>query len=157
MEVETVRRKKVWERGLLILGLFVLLGFSTYWNSLDNSFHYDDETIVIYNRNIYSLKNLPRFFINPLMYTSDPNWATHYRPLVAASYSIDYAINKLKPLSYHVTNIAFHVGSAFLLFLIVKVMLGGISSFADKSPMGLRHRAFQIYSTGVIIFHISLL
>ncbi|MDI6795264.1 MAG: hypothetical protein QME81_20780, partial [bacterium] len=47
----------------------------------------------------------------------------HYRPLWSVSFAINYAIGGLNPVGYHLVNLAFHVGSAFMLFLIVQAML----------------------------------
>lgn len=114
-----------WKRDLLILCLFAVLGSAIYSNCFSNSFHYDDEAVVVYNRNIQSLKNIPDFFTNPEMISADPHITRHYRPLVVLSYAINYAMGGLNPVGYHVVNLVFHVGTAFLVFLIVKAMLGG--------------------------------
>ena len=121
-------------RDLLVLCLFVLVGMATYVNSLGNPFHYDDQHYIEDNRNIRTLENIPRFFTNPRTIAADPQKAGHYRPLVVTSYAINYALGGLNPVGYHLVNLAFHVGSAFLVFLIVQAMLGGMGNGGWAAP-----------------------
>jgi len=116
--MEWIRRWRY--RDLLVLCLFVLAGITIYVNSLGNPFHYDDQHYIEDNRNIRTLENIPRFFTNPRTIAADPQKAGHYRPLVVTSYAINYAIGGLNPMGYHLVNLAFHAGSAFLVFLIVQ-------------------------------------
>src|SRR3990170_3317871 len=120
--MEWIRRWRY--RDLLVLCLFVLVGIAIYENSLGNPFHYDDAVAVVKNNNIRTLKNIPLFFTDPRMATATrlPSQAGHYRPLVVMSYAINYALGGLNPVGYHLVNLAFHVGSAFLVFLILKAM-----------------------------------
>ncbi|MBI5192677.1 MAG: tetratricopeptide repeat protein [Nitrospirae bacterium] len=119
------------DKRYVIFIIFLLIGILTYWNSFGNSFHYDDEMVIVYNRNVTSLKNIPYFFINPKMMFSDLMPGGHYRPLVLTSYAVSYAFTQLNPVAYHLFNFFFHVGSAFLIFLIVKAMLGSIQQSDD--------------------------
>jgi len=113
-------KERTYQRDIIILCLFTILGIAVYWNSLDNSFQYDDQLYVTDNLNIRSLKNIPRFFTHPRMLASDPYQAGHYRPLVVTSYALNYAAGGLNPAGYHLTNLAFHIGSAFLIYLILR-------------------------------------
>ncbi len=118
----------------LVILILIFAGFGIYWNSLGNTFQYDDQLYVTENQNIRTLKNLPRFFTNPGLITSDPHQAGHYRPLVVASYAVNYAVSGLNPVAYHLTNLMFHIGAAFLVFLIVKAMLAsGSNGIRDTS------------------------
>ncbi|HKZ18432.1 MAG TPA: hypothetical protein VJ161_13305, partial [Geobacteraceae bacterium] len=117
MKMECGWIKKWSDSALMIMGLFILLGTGIYWNSFSNPFQYDDQTYVELNENIRTLKNIPEFFVNPRMLAANPYEAGHYRPLVVSSYAVNYAIGGLSPFGYHIGNLAFHVGSAFLVFL----------------------------------------
>ncbi|MBI5407207.1 MAG: hypothetical protein HZA18_05875, partial [Nitrospirae bacterium] len=77
------------------------------------------------NFHIKELKNIPRFFVDPRLSSSNPLHGGHYRPFVTTSYAINYAVGGLNPVGYHLVNLAFHVGTAFVIYLIVKAMLGG--------------------------------
>ncbi|MBI4715090.1 MAG: tetratricopeptide repeat protein, partial [Nitrospirae bacterium] len=63
------------------------------------------------------------FFETPRYSSFEKTFTAHYRPLVVSSYALNYAAGGLNPTGYHLVNLAFHAGSAFLVFLIVKAML----------------------------------
>jgi len=109
-------------KDLIIILLFTVIGAAIYWNSLGNSFHYDDELIVVYNRNIQTLKNLPYFFTSPGMLSADPHIVGHYRPLVVTSYAINYALGGLDTWGYHLVNLFLHIGTALLVYFAIKGM-----------------------------------
>lgn len=108
---------------VVVLLFFTVLGLLAYSNALDNPFEGDDLLYVTDNINIRSLKNIAGFFTKPRMLTADPSFAGHYRPLVVLSYALNYAMAGLSPVTYHLTNLIFHIGSAVLLFLILKSIL----------------------------------
>src|SRR3972149_8477778 len=104
--------------------LIVILSTLIYANSLSNSFQYDDQVYLEENINIRTTGILD-VFLHP-SYLFAPNTATgHYRPLVLLFHVINYRIHGLNPFGYHVVNLAFHIGSAMLLYLIIRAMLGG--------------------------------
>jgi len=117
---------QVLTRSGLVLLIFFLIGSVTYLNTLNNPFEYDDDVVVVKNVNIREIGNIPRFFFDPSLAANDPKIAGHYRPLVITSYAINYTLGGLSPVGYHLVNLAFHVGSAFLVFLIVSAMSGGM-------------------------------
>src|SRR3990172_8288413 len=74
------------------------------------------------NSNIKTI-GLPDIFLNPSNLFA-PNTATgHSRPLVLLMHVMNYRIHGLNPWGYHAVNLAFHVGSSVMLFLIVRAML----------------------------------
>jgi Flp pilus assembly protein TadD len=77
-----------------------------YSNSLNNSFHFDDNHVIVKNVFIRSLHNIPRFFRDAHTFSALPSNAT-YRPLVTLTYAIDYYLGGgLDPLQFHVSQIA---------------------------------------------------
>src|SRR3989304_1700710 len=120
----------------VILCLFAGIGILVYVNSLSNLFQYDDQVTVEYNRSIRTLRNIPYFFVKPRFLTANilPQEAGHYRPFVVTSYAINYALGGLNPVGYHLVNLAFHLGSDFLVFLIVQAMLGGMGNGGWAAP-----------------------
>ena len=81
-----------------------LLVVGAYWNSLDNSFHFDDAHVVENNLYIRSLRNLPAFFRDANTFSSIRSHAS-YRPLLSATLALDYAQGGLNPRPYHRTQI----------------------------------------------------
>lgn len=100
---------------LLIISVW---SFVIYYNSLSGEFVFDDESVVQNNISIQSLSNIPKFF------TADEGFhkviGRYYRPVISASYAIDYAIWGLVPFGFHLTNIFIHIISSILLFFILK-------------------------------------
>lgn len=100
---------------LLIISVWT---FVIYYNSLNGEFVFDDESVVQNNISIQSLSGIPKFF------TADEGFhkviGRYYRPVVSASYTLDYAIWGLNPFGFHLTNIFIHIISSILLFLILE-------------------------------------
>lgn len=92
--------------------------FLIYYNSLSGEFVFDDESVVQTNLSIRSLSNIPKFF------TADEGFhkviGRYYRPVVSASYTVDYAFWGLDPYGFHLTNILIHIISSVLLFFILE-------------------------------------
>jgi len=99
------------------------MGSFVYFNAIDNPFRLDDFEDIVENIHIRDTGNILQFFIEPRLSTNDPANAGHYRPLVAASYVVNYALGGLNPAGYHLVNLLFHVGSSFLVFLILQAII----------------------------------
>jgi len=81
---------------------------------------FDDESVVVNNLSIQSTSNIPKFF------TAEEGFhkviGKYYRPIVSASYAIDYSIWGLNPYGFHLTNIIIHCIASLLLFRIFQVL-----------------------------------
>ena len=108
------------------VAFLVLLNVVTYANALQNKFVQDDFIVIANNNLIKSLENFPIIFskkyIN-LPKNFHPDRATGsgeltYRPLVTASYFIDYYLWALNPLGFHFINILLHILNVLLLFYL---------------------------------------
>ena len=84
--------------------IFFICLFLTYSNHFNNGFHFDDAQTIVDNVHIRTLKNIPRFFVDPRMFSSLPDhWGL--RPVVTTTLAIDYwlggrAESLLLPLIY---------------------------------------------------------
>lgn len=103
-----------------VLGLIVIISGVVYLNSLGNGFHFDDVHHIVNNPHIRSIGNIPLFFVDINTFST---FLDHYRPLVLVSHAVNYHFGRLNPAGYHLVNLAFHIGTAFLLYLIVRSML----------------------------------
>ena len=92
---------------LLGVGSVLLALFLTYANSLDNGFHYDDAHSIVDNGHIRSLANIPRFFTEPESFSVLAQRAM-FRPLVLASYAINYRLGEYRPRGYRLVNLGVH-------------------------------------------------
>ncbi|HZX47703.1 MAG TPA: tetratricopeptide repeat protein, partial [Nitrospirota bacterium] len=106
-----------------ILFLIAVVSTAVYSNSFNNSFHFDDQHFIVENTYIRDIKNIPSFFFSPDYLSFEKVFTSHYRPLLITSYAINYALGGLRPEGYHAVNLLFHIGSAFLVYLILQAML----------------------------------
>src|SRR3972149_2376650 len=111
-----------------LFAFFVLLGFGIYFNSLHNEFQYDDNHHIVKNPYIQKTGNIPLFFTEPRTFSVISGTVRHYRPIIMSSYAINYYFGKLNPAGYHLVNLGFHIGSAFLVFMVIRLMMRGVES-----------------------------
>lgn len=118
--------------------ILVLAAVIVYFNSLLNDFVFDDEAVILSDASITQIANIPKFFSGQEGFHKVIG--KYYRPLVSASYAIDYAIWKYNPFGFHLTNILIHVINSilffrFLLLLFEKIKLKGISKSFSYLPL----------------------
>lgn len=129
-------RKLFQGHGCRLAVLFIVLStLLVYVNSLSSAFVWDDVSVIVENNFIKSWKNLPLLFSRAYLtpYTEMGNFYVgdftrgsgemSYRPAVTLSYFIDYAIWKLCPFGYHLTNLLLHICNAILFFTFVNLLL----------------------------------
>ena len=100
-----------------VLAWCVLGAVAVYGTGLRNGFQYDDHHMVVYNPAIRDLGLIPQMLTDTGVF-SGTEQVRHYRPLVLASYAVDYAMSGPDPLAYHATNILAHGLTAWLVFLL---------------------------------------
>ena len=111
----------------LLLAVVLTLSIFSYFNSLQNEFVFDDILVIVENPGIRGVEKLPRLL-------GMETGMLSYRPMRMVSYALDYTLNEklwhyignysgpekgLNPLGYHISNIALHIVTSFLVFLIV--------------------------------------
>ena len=102
---------------ILIPGVCILV----YFNSLENSFHYDDEHSIQNNIHLRALGNIPTFFVDPATFSRDADKGM-YRPLLLLTYALNYAWGGYEVLGYHVVNLFLHALNACLVWWLVCAM-----------------------------------
>ena len=95
----------------------LLVATLSYVNSCQGSFHYDDYHSIRDNSSIRTLSNLPAFFGDPSMFSGDTE-KSMYRPLLLASYALNYAVGEYEVFGYHLLNIALHASCALLCWMV---------------------------------------
>ena len=100
--------------------LICFAGIAAYLTSFGGTFQFDD---------------IPALLDNPSIRSLWPPWAPWItppgamtvsgRPLLNASFALNWAVSGSSPWSYHLANLAIHLGSALLLFGIVRRVLEG--------------------------------
>ena len=97
-----------------LVGL-ALVVCAVYGNSLSGSFHYDDFHSLVQNVHIRDLQRIPDFFLDPSLFSVDPDKAM-YRPLLLVSFALNYALGGYEVVGYHLVNILIHLACVLLLW-----------------------------------------
>ncbi len=99
----------------LLIALLILLVYS---NSFQNSFQYDDFHVILQNPAIKDPANYHQFFLNPQLGSGTVRETSGYRPLLMASFALNYAVGGLDVFGYHLINFFLHTLCAFFVFCI---------------------------------------
>src|SRR5205814_4969150 len=100
--------------------LLVLFGFGVHTPALHGAYVWDDQSLIAGNPLIKSpllLAENFRFFLFA------DGFSSHYRPVQSISLLVDYVIWHNNTLGFHLTNILLHIGSALLLYLLLRRVL----------------------------------
>jgi tetratricopeptide (TPR) repeat protein len=95
-----------------------------YLNAPGNEFVLDDLRQIRDNLRIRSLANIPGLFASS--YWDLEGAQALYRPLVLATYAVNYAAHGLSPWGYTAVNIALHAAVSILLFAVVRAIGGSL-------------------------------
>lgn len=103
---------------LLLSLLLAITCFAVYYNSLSNDFVWDDRALILMDKTIKDLHNIPRAFSRDFFdFTQEEDVKYgYYRPLVTISYMIDYAVWGENPFGFHLTNLLIHIVCSILVF-----------------------------------------
>ena len=105
------------------------VGFLVYFNSLDLAFSFDDGSGVVKNSDIRTNEttwfNLLTndFWGTPM---SSPNSHKSYRPLTVATFRLNYMLQELEPLGYHLVNVLLHCAVVYLYVLLCGVVFNKV-------------------------------
>ena len=100
-----------------IIALTVLI-FSTYGNSFDCSWHFDDEPNVTDNPNLH-LKEITWENLKRALYSDRNNPTVLYRPVACLTFALNHHFGGLEVFGYHLVNIFIHLLSSIFLFLFI--------------------------------------
>ncbi len=99
--------------------VFFAAYFAGYWAVFPGNFYYDDYHSIRNNSWLASLKNVPRFFVDPTTFSARPR-AAMYRPLLLVTYALDYQAYHWRVWGWHLTNLILHLINAVLVWILVK-------------------------------------
>lgn len=111
--------------------LIGILAFAVYANSLSNDFVFDDDSVVLSDPTIMSLSSIPKYFTGQEGFHKVIG--KYWRPVISASYAIDYSIWGFNPIGFHLTNIIIHIINCLLFFKMLLLMF----------PLGARKKTKQ--------------
>src|SRR5207249_1259043 len=122
---KTSRLKASTKRFLPCAATVLGLAFGVYFNSLHNDFNFDDNAIIRDNALIRSLSNLPKIFVsNYWANTPYEKGVLLYRPLVVATFALDYALWGNNPFGFHLTNVVINAANTVLAVILLGWLLG---------------------------------
>lgn len=111
-------RANIW----INLVLIFVVCLAAYANSFGNEFVYDDQHIIVRNPYIKDLRNAGSLFFKE--YFPKQQSFNYYRPLTSILNAVDYAVWKLNPFGYHLTNFLLHFISACLVYMLLFYLFG---------------------------------
>jgi protein O-mannosyl-transferase len=99
---------------IIPLAFILILTFLAYFPSLKNNFTNWDDPNYVYNNP--SIQKLNKKNISELL---SADYMGNYHPITMLSLATDYAIGKLKPKTYHTTNLILHLSNTVLVFILI--------------------------------------
>jgi tetratricopeptide (TPR) repeat protein len=96
----------------IAVAVLALVVFACFANSLANDFVFDDKAVILDNRLLRSLANLPRLL------------TSSYRPLRDISHAFDFALWGENAAGFHLTNILIHLANSLLVFTLIRRLAG---------------------------------
>ncbi|MGH2575716.1 MAG: hypothetical protein ACRDFC_08480, partial [Ignavibacteria bacterium] len=127
-----------------------VIAFAVYANSLSNEFVFDDESVVLGDPSITNLENIPKYF------TAREGFhkviGRYYRPVVSASYALDYSVWGFKPFGFHLTNVIIHVINCILFLKLLLLIFSPNSKFSIQNSQFKIHAPQFIILAGAVIF-----
>jgi len=109
----------------LAIILIIVLGIAVYANSVSGKFLWDDRHLIEENAHIKSASGFSKILAGNIRMGAKRK-SSAYRPVQILSYALDYKFWKLNPLGYHITNVALHIVTSFVVYWLVLVL------FRDK-------------------------
>ncbi|HEY4481478.1 MAG TPA: tetratricopeptide repeat protein [Candidatus Brocadiaceae bacterium] len=104
----------------LLYILLSLIPLCVFLNTLQSGFVYDDIGVIEDNYFIRSLQNVPKIFSRNYFHLANE---LSYRPVVTLTYFLDYAIWRLNPSGYHLTNVILHTITGVLLYAVLSRLI----------------------------------
>ena len=102
----------------------VVIGYLVYANSLLGKFLWDDESQIVGNPLVHSVKNIGYFFGGGTFVDAARSETLqsglYYKPALMTVYAVVLALFGQKPFFFHFFQVSFHVFNAILLFLLFK-------------------------------------
>jgi len=120
--------------------LFIAVTVTAYSNTFDVPFQFDDEMSISMNPLVTSVSNIPT-----ILEGSKGPFAS--RPIMHASFTLNYYFGKLNPRGYHIVNLILHLINGVLLYLLVTRTL----SLAGYEPR--QRRTAAVIASMVFLLH----
>ncbi len=105
-------------RTLFTVLVIAALVISAYANTLDASWHFDDEQNIVENRRLHLTELSPEQIVKTF-FASPGGGGRLYRPVACFSFALNYYFGKDHVFGYHLVNLAVHLTTALFLFFFL--------------------------------------
>lgn len=116
----------------------VVAAVAPYLPSLRGEFVLDDWALIVRDPLVHKITNLPYVFFTDFLRGSLGPEVPYYRPLVTASFQLNYWLAGPNPLAFRLTNVALHVLASLLVFAL------GLRLTKNTLAAGLAGAAFAL-------------
>ncbi|MCI5135088.1 MAG: hypothetical protein D3920_08460 [Candidatus Electrothrix sp. AW2] len=123
-----MQKKQISYRFLLIALLIGII----YSNTLDSSWHLDDEPNILHNPYLHLTDLYPKSLATTLISGSDWSDPTFYRPVACFTFALNWYFGQDNPTGYHIVNITIHIITTFFLFLVIRQIMHLIDNAKEK-------------------------
>jgi len=105
---------------LRYVSLLFIIGLLVYVADLNNALVLDDLQLIINNTYIHTLSgsNITHWFTDN-SFAGAGKLSDYYRPLLLASFALNYAVDGVTPFGYHLVNNLIHLFNALLVFWLM--------------------------------------
>ena len=108
-------------------GLLALLVGGAFAGVFANGFAFDDRQLVTNNPLVETLD--PGEHLGSTFWPGEGRNYPYYRPLTSWTLALNHSLHGESPHGYHLANLLVHLGSAVLLFLLLRGMAGALPGF----------------------------
>lgn len=119
--------ERLGNRPRIATGLVATIAILVYSHAIKGGFVYDDEFIIEKNYLVHSLDGIWRAFTLPWWHML-PGQEFQYRPLVIASFSMDWAISGGSPGWFHLVNVFWHAIASALVYVLAQQWTRGTTA-----------------------------
>lgn len=116
------RPAPVTDRGAFAWALLLTLVLLALGHSLGHGFVWDDRPLIVENRTVKHPAEIGTLVTSSFWETRDRHdrFRTFFRPLVSVTYMLDYAIWRLRPFGFHLTNLLLHLACCGLVLRVAR-------------------------------------
>lgn len=90
------------------IAILILLSFAVYANGYSHAYHLDDAYAITTNPHVRSLRAIASYFVDPATFATLREHVD-YRPILQATYALNYSLGGYDVPGWHATQIVFHL------------------------------------------------
>lgn len=114
-----------------VIHFIIIIGLVVFFNSLFNSFVYDDGLQIVSNPLVHSLVNFPYFFLGGTFFDAGTGQiiSVFYRPILSTFFTFIYTISGGQPFMFHLFQLLLHITNACLVYILFTKFFKNTLSF----------------------------